>query len=326
MKKICKEILKILITAGLFYYLFKSKVPLSEVIRNIKDINFSHFIIIIVFFFVYYLFFSLRWNFLLTAQKIFIAPLRSYLYILTSFFFNNFLPSGVGMDVVRSAYAGGKKHFEKAFGASLMERALGMVGMMLIGSFAILSGNVEFAKLALLYFGLIILVGFIYLFFTSLKVKWLKEKLLSIKFLNLGESVRKFYRAIKIYKSKWKTIICGIGYSVAVQMVIILINYLIAKGLSISIPFSALIAYIPVITIISLIPITINGLGTREAAYVFFFSSLNIAESEAFSISIIFFAASVVASCAGGIVFIFLSKRKDENIINRKEPGQQSNK
>ncbi len=308
MKKIGKEILKIIITAALFYYLFKTKVSLSEVIQNIKNLNILYFIIIIILFFIFYLTFSLRWNFLLKAQEIHITKFKSYLYLLVSFFFNNILPSGLGMDMIRSAYAGGKENFEKAFGASIMERILGMIGMMLIGVFAVFSRKVEFIKFSVLYIGLILLTFILYYLFTSLQIEWLKEKLLSIKLFDLGKSIREFYKAIKIYKSKRKTIIIGIAYSVLVQIVITLINYFIAKGLSIPIPFSALLAYIPIITIISLIPLTLNGLGLREYSYVFFFSLIGIAKSEALSISLVYFAASVIASCAGGIVFVFLKK------------------
>lgn len=315
MKKIGIEILKTLITIGLFYYLFKTKVPLNEVIQNVKNLNIVYIIIIILFFLLYYLIFSLRWNFLLKAQKINISFSRSYLYILVSFFFNNFLPSGLGMDMIRSAYAGGRENFEKALGTSIMERILGMIGMMLIGVLAVFSGKAEFAKLSILYIVLIIVVILIYYLLTSLKVSWLKEKLLSIKFLNLGESLRKFYRAFKIYKNQKKTIIIGIGYSILVQMVIIAINYFIAKGLSIPIPLFGLLAYIPIITVISLIPITINGLGLREAAYVYFFSYLNITEAGAMSLSLIFFFASVIASCAGGMVFILLSRENQKKVL-----------
>jgi uncharacterized protein (TIRG00374 family) len=308
MKKIGKEILKIIITTALFYYLFKNKVPLSEVIKNIRNINPFYLILIIIFFFLYYLIFSIRWNFLLKAQKINITPGRSYLYILVSFFFNNFLPSGLGMDMIRSAYAGGRGNFEKALGASIMERILGMMGMVLIGITAIFSLNTSFAKFSILYVSMILLIILVYYLLTSLKVSWLKEKLLSITFLNLGNSIKEFYKAFKIYKNKRKTLAIGIGYSVLVQAVIILINYFIAKGLSISIPIFALIAYIPIITVISLIPITINGLGLREAAYVHFFCLLNISESQAMSLSLVFFVTSVIASCAGGIVFVFLGK------------------
>jgi uncharacterized protein (TIRG00374 family) len=137
--------------------------------------------------------------------------------------------------------------------------------------------------------------------------------------LNLGNSIKEFYKAFKIYKNKRKTLAIGIGYSVLVQVIIILINYFIAKGLSLPIPIFALIAYIPIITVISLIPITINGLGLREAAYVHFFCLLNISEGQAMSLSLVFFVTSVIASCAGGIVFVFLSHQTRNNILDPKK-------
>jgi len=313
MKKAIIETLKILITIGLFYYLFRTKVPINEVISNIKSLNMFYIVFISILFLLYYFIFSLRWNFLLKAQKIDIPLTRSYLHILVSFFFNNFLPSGLGMDLVRSAYAGGKENFEKAFGTSIMERILGMIGMMLIGIFAVFSRKLEFAKFAILYIGLILLTVLIYYFFISLKAEWLKKKVLSIEIFNLGDSLRKFYRAFKIYKDKRKTLLIGISYSILVQTVIIIINYFIARGLSNPISVFALITYIPIITVISLIPLTINGLGLREAAYVYFFSSLSITKGEAMSLSLIFFFASVITSCIGGIVFLFLKKPKKTN-------------
>ncbi len=312
MKRIGKEALKVIITAALFYYLFKYRVPVKEVIQNIKNINLMYLVFIIVFFFIYYLIFSLRWNFLLKAQKIEISPSRSYLYILVSFFFNNFVPSGLGMDMIRSAYAGGKENFEKAFGASIMERILGMIGMMLIGVTVIFSGKLKLAKLSVVYIGVIIFIILVYYFLTSLKLSWLKEKLLSIKLFNLGNSIREFYRAFKIYKNKRKILIIGIGYSVLVQLLIITINYFIAKGLSISVPFFAFLAYIPIITVISLIPLVINGLGLRETAYVFFFSLVNISKVQAMSLSLVFWATSVIASCAGAVAFLILPRKKNK--------------
>ncbi|MEO0292969.1 MAG: lysylphosphatidylglycerol synthase transmembrane domain-containing protein [candidate division WOR-3 bacterium] len=316
MKKFVIEFIKLLIAFGLFYYLFKAKVPIGEVVQNIKNLKIFYLVITFFLFFIFYLSFSLRWNSLLRAQEIYISEGRSYLYLLISFFFNNFLPSAVGMDLVRSAYAGGKENFEKAFGASIMERMLGMIGILVIGVFGIFSGKIKFVKLALLYLGLIFFTIFLYYLFVSMKVEWLKKKILSIKVFNLGKSIKEFYRALKIYKNKKKTILIGTIYSVIVQIIITLINYFIAKGLSVQLPFSALIAYLPLITIISLVPITLNGLGLREGAYVFFLSSF-IRKSEAFSISLVFFASFVLTSCVGGIVFIILPRESKRLTIKR---------
>lgn len=318
MKRIGREFLKLLITVALLIFLFH-KVPVEEVFNTVRNIEVRNFYLSIILFFIYYAFFSIRWKYLLDSQKIKISPLQSYLYIHIAFFFNNFLPSGLGMDVVRSGYAGGRKNFEKAFGASLMERVLGMIGMMCIGALAIFSLRTGFIYLAIFYIFLIFLIFLLYTLLSSLKFEWIKKKIISIKFLNLGESLRTFYHAIKIYGKKKGVVGIGILYSLLVQITIILINFLLSRSLGINLPFISLIAYIPLITIISLIPVTINGLGMRESAYVFLFSYYGIAREEALSLSLLFFATSVIASLMGGILFIFIRRQ------NYKEKTNSSN-
>jgi hypothetical protein len=220
------------------------------------------------------------------------------------------------MDVVRSGYVGGRKNFEKAFGASLMGRVLGMIGMMCIGASAIFSLRSEFIYLAIFYIFLIVLILLLYILIFSLKLEWLKKKIISIKFLNLGESLRTFYHAIKIYGKKKKVVIIGIIYSLLVQITIILINFFLSRSLGINLPFISLIAYIPLITIISLIPVTINGLGMRESAYVFLFSYYGIAREESLSLSLLFFATSVIASLVGGLLFIFIRRQNYKERTN----------
>jgi len=200
-----------------------------------------------------------------------------------------------------------------------MERVLGTIGMMCIGASAIFSIRAEFIYLAIFYIFLIFLIFLLYKLLFSLKFEWIKKKIISIKFLNLGESLRTFYHAIKIYGKKKRVVLIGIIYSLLVQITIILINFLISRSLGINLPFISLIAYIPLITIISLIPVTINGLGLRESAYVFLFSFYGIAREEALSLSLLFFATSVIASLVGGILFIFIRRQ------NYKEKTNSSN-
>lgn len=50
--------------------------------------------------------------------------------------------------------------------------------------------------------------------------------------------------------------------------------YYIAKGIGVSIDIFKLVFIVPAVALISIIPITFNGLGVREAAYVIFFNKL----------------------------------------------------
>ena len=311
MKKVLKELIKIAITVLIFFILFR-RIPFHDVVSTLQGSKPQYFIIAGVLFFLYYFFFSSRWKTLLNAIGIKISEEKAYIYIIISFFFNNILPSAVGMDAVRSIYAGGKEKFSGAFASSIMERALGMSAILFIGLFSIFRRIENGLILFLIYLGLILLIFILYLVLTGIKFKWLKNFILKIKFLNLGEEIRKFYRALKEYRDKRRVIVIGFLLSMCVQMMIVFINYMIVKGLNLDISIFHLITYLPLITIVSLIPITINGLGLRESAYVLLFNAAGLPGNQSLSLSLMFYFISVIASISGGIAFLFLrEKRKD---------------
>ncbi len=307
--RILKEIIKFLFTILLFYLIFR-KIPFSNVRMKLLSLDRTYLVLSFISFFIYYLFFSLRWSYLLDKTGIKISRIKSYTYILISFFFNNFLPSAVGQDFIRSAYAS-KNEFSKALGVSLMDRFLGFIGMLILGILAVLSKIHKIKVLSVLYFLLILLLFLLFYIFTAGNFgKGIKEKILRIKFLNFGDELRKFYNVLKDFKGRRIVLINGIILSIVIQGMITIINFFIFKSTGINISFFNLVVLLPAITILSLVPLTLNGLGLREFAYIYFFGLVNIKGEEALTISLLFFFISVIASLSGGILFLFIKREK----------------
>jgi len=86
--------------------------------------------------------------------------------------------------------------------------------------------------------------------------------------------------------------------------------FFIGLSLGIDISFFYFLAILPIGTFVSLIPITINGLGTREAMLITLFSLFNINATKVFSMSILslFFAGVIPA-----IIAIFLIFKEKDN-------------
>ena len=63
--------------------------------------------------------------------------------------------------------------------------------------------------------------------------------------------------------------------------------FLVSVGVGIDIPIVYFFAIFPIGTIISLIPISINGLGTREAVLISLFGLFGVSAAKVFSMSII---------------------------------------
>jgi uncharacterized membrane protein YbhN (UPF0104 family) len=67
--------------------------------------------------------------------------------------------------------------------------------------------------------------------------------------------------------------------------------YLINLSLGLGIDFLSFLLYIPIITILSAIPVSHAGLGLRETGFVLFFSLSSVAKEPALAMSLLFFAA-----------------------------------
>jgi hypothetical protein len=52
-----------------------------------------------------------------------------------------------------------------------------------------------------------------------------------------------------------------------------------------------------------LLPITINGIGTSQAAFVLFFTQAGVSSAGAFALSVLFVALGIVGNLPGGLLY-----------------------
>ncbi len=63
--------------------------------------------------------------------------------------------------------------------------------------------------------------------------------------------------------------------------------------------------YLPIIGAITLLPISIGGLGLRDATTVFFFAQAGVSKDMAFAMSLINFSFIVFYASIGGLIYVF---------------------
>jgi uncharacterized membrane protein YbhN (UPF0104 family) len=93
------------------------------------------------------------------------------------------------------------------------------------------------------------------------------------------------------------------------QIILITIFYLIGRALGVSIPFYYFLAFVPVINIGSMIPITPNGIGIRESLCIYLFGLAHVESSLSILISMVYFGIALLVSVAGGVLFMIGFKR-----------------
>ncbi len=93
--------------------------------------------------------------------------------------------------------------------------------------------------------------------------------------------------------------------SVVFHLLQIGLHQIMAAGFGIQIPWPVLLVTIPVINILSSLPISWNGLGVRENAYIFFLAPLLLSREHAIAFGVMWLLATAISSAIGGLVLVF---------------------
>ena len=231
---------------------------------------------------------------------------------LIGLFFNNLLPTSAGGDLLKIYYASqgsGKK--VESITAILGDRFFGLFSIFLLASIALpLEKNVKSNDLLTALTWGILGVFFLLIFFAlnkncSSKIKWVMEGLSKGRrkirgFFEITTEMFERIRNAKIF------IMYVVSLSLVIQFLYIGVLFLLSKGLSLNIAFSVLVVIVPIIFVVSLFP-SINGLGIREGAYVYFLGDM-VGRGNAFALSLLFLSLTLLLSLMGGLVYVWASK------------------
>ena len=253
-----------------------------------------------------------RWNRLLRAQHIEVEHRRLTESIWVSMFFNNFLPSNIGGDVVRiadTAPAAGSKTL--ATTVVLVDRALGLTALVIVaasGAFAASLFGVHVPGARWLFIALALgltaaisviampqLVGHALLPVRALNKPWLTERA-----IQLEEAVIRFRNAPNALAGAF-------GGALVVQITVVAFYLLTAEGLAVPLPIFLGAVLIPVSLVVQMAPVSINGFGVREAVFAFFFRRFGLPTDAAVALSLVSTGMVMGLSLVGG--FFFLRRR-----------------
>jgi uncharacterized membrane protein YbhN (UPF0104 family) len=101
----------------------------------------------------------------------------------------------------------------------------------------------------------------------------------------------------------------------AYQLVVVLAAFLGAKALGLSIGWTAMLAFFPVVAIVQVLPLTVGGLGTREAALIFFLHPFGVPDSHAFALGLLLYMVNLAVSLLGAPAFA-LGNRSDRAVAH----------
>ncbi|MFO8133310.1 MAG: lysylphosphatidylglycerol synthase transmembrane domain-containing protein [Thermoplasmatota archaeon] len=248
-----------------------------------------------------------KWQLLLKAKQEQVSFLRAWKYYYIGAFFNAFLPTSVGGDVVKAhVFSKQLRRREEAYASVVMDRLTGLVAIVAIGSLALLVGWPLVDSTARLL-ALPILVLPLALLVVLFSTDWI-DRLLHLSFLQRFERVQCFvsdvYRAIRAYRLRRYLLLPVMALSVCYHLLLILVNVTLAWALGLDIALSYFFVFIPVAEILVFLPVTVQGFGVREGTYVTLFSSAGVGSAAAFSLGFSDQLVKLAGNVVGGLVYL----------------------
>jgi uncharacterized protein (TIRG00374 family) len=249
-----------------------------------------------------------RWRVLLEAQGYTIPLAHLSGSYLVATFFNNFLPSNIGGDVVRvrdSSRLTGSTTTSLAVVA--IDRILGLGALYVLALSAFIMGGPSVRGLAgarsvLLALGLLF-AGLAYVFFRP----GIARRVVSASGLGrLPWALKRFetvQSAVHVYRSRVHAVWLAFLGSVALQAIVVYYYFTVARALRIPLPLSACFLMVPLCTLVQTVPISFNGWGIRESVFILYFHQVGLGKDSALAFSLVGAGLIVLMSLSGAIVW-----------------------
>jgi uncharacterized membrane protein YbhN (UPF0104 family) len=254
---------------------------------------------------------AMRWRVLLEALDLQISLGRlTYIYFVGAFF-NTFLPTGFGGDVVRVLELAHDTQATVAVGTVVVDR---LTGLLMLFVLALVALPFTFSLLPIetwLAIALIsgggLLVGALILQGTWLRRlgRWLPGPLS----LTGEGSLARAYAAITA--CGWQAVSKALIISLVFNLILVLQNYLIARAVGMDLGIVYFFVYVPLLSLTLTLPISIGGLGLREGVAALLLTQVGIDEAVAVAYSLAVWATTKVAGLFGGV---FLLGRSISNL------------
>jgi len=265
------------------------------------------------------------------ASKGYKVPFLKMLHIIVVSNFIGFVfPSTAGADVVR--VLGLSKYISSASEAFSSMVIFRVSGYVLMFSIALISATFFAERLpdtpVIKSISVALVVGFSALFlaflFSGTAMRLIAVGLKKIGKEKLYSKVETLYKAFSFYLGHKGAMTVAFAGALFMQLERILYVYVVSLALGLEVDPATLCLFVPIIMVLTLIPVSISGIGVREGGFVFLFGYAGLYAAQAMSLSICGFALSLVYVLLGGLVYWWLGfpGGAPENELKTGEPAR----
>ena len=238
-----------------------------------------------------------RWQLLAAIIKL-RGPLSEFLrYCFIGIFTNLFVPGLLGGDAARAFYLG-RRHgnIGEAIASTVADRAYGLMGLFWLAALAAITMN--HGTLTPQVIQSTIAVGAVTV------AGYLASPLIARLIPIAPRVIRRALGIVAPYLHKPAATLPAIILSMIFQALLAVCQYLLALGLGMNLPLSMFLLIVPISGVLAAMPVTLNGLGLRETAYLFLFGMAGVSRDEAIALGLLYFLATMIGGLFGAIAFV----------------------
>ncbi len=300
---------RVAVSLLLLFFLFKiNKIDLRDLANNIKGADKQLLIIgFLIAFFNYFLGF-LRWRMLVKTAGIDIPLKKLIVSFSGGVFFNSFMPSTIGGDLVRATDLTGHTQKAKEVIATIfLDRLSGYVGMVfvilpaLLLNRSLLQDKVVLTSVSAI---IILLVIILLVLFNRFIYCRITQFLSSPGSGKIKDAIRNMHQEIHVFRNHKRMIIGNLLISFLIQLIGPLSVYFIGLSLGLKVNFIDFLVFLPIIGAITLLPIAFGGIGLREQLFRTYFAKVGVVNHLAVTMSLLSFSFVVTYAAIGGLVYV----------------------
>lgn len=250
---------------------------------------------------------ALRWRLLLRAR----GSDASLKFLVESYLvgvlFNNFLPSTVGGDFYRT-FDSWRLGQSKANAVAIVfiDRFLGILSLMFFALLALFSNTELTSKIPhiTLWVGLGSLGLAVGIWILFMPPSWLM-KFVRRQRIPLMPRIVHLMQALFAFQGQQGLLLKALMLSALLQINVVIHYFLISKAISLPIPVFSFLLIVPLATVITMLPISVNAIGVRESVFVYFFSHFSVSVPQAIAFAWIVYSMIVLQGIIGGVVYLY---------------------
>ena len=333
-RKLVVNVLKLLFAAALIWYAVDKAGGIDTVVRSLSGIETRGWLLGTLSIFFGTCLSMYRWHVLMRSVGLDSTPWAAFRLGYIGVFFNNVVPGLTGGDLVKAIYITREhpKQRTDAVISVIVDRLIGIVALALIAAVVIPFDLARYGEAALGIYGFLAAAGLGTALVLSRRIKARILPLLG-RFGSGDGFVGKIDRAVSMYRDRLGTIALAMVMSFAVHLSLIVGIWLFGEALArgagpvppgaaadvvamhtaleslASLDLATYCSVIPIIMMISSLPIAPAGWGVGEQAFNYFFQTVGVGQAAATPLSLTYRLTATLISLLGGVFLVLDRKR-----------------